>query len=391
MKILIISTLNLSESNGGTVHFTSIAQEFFRAGHTVDVIIPSTGSEEIDSQINAGFFGRVIFSSNTLSKLIPTSKTSINSLSQFFTILLQNPNDYDWVYLRSNLLSLAVLVALKIRGFKYIVTEHNGWFIDELKMMGVSVWQRNIIKYLQITDAKLANLVRAVVPNIRAKLIENGIDGKKVFVAGNGTDINFFQRDNRETTLKKLGFGTEYFYLGFIGDLEPWQGVEVAVNAMAIISQKYPKTRLLIVGGGRQLNYLQETYGHLEFVQFIGAVPYKESNTYINCFDIALLPKHGLANIGYSPIKLYAYAASGRPILASDITGIRELESSQFLVLHNPGSSEDLATKAIDMMSKLEDLAKMSLNARNYAEKYFSWKLVTEKIIQSMESYNALR
>lgn len=389
MKILIISTLNLSESNGGTVHFTSIAQEFCRAGHTVDVIIPSTGNEEIDRQIGIGFFNRVIFSSNTLSKLIPTSKTSINSLSQFFTVLLQNPNDYDWVYLRSNLLSLVVLLALKIRGFKCIATEHNGWFIDELKMMGVSGWQQNVVKYLQITDAKLADLVRAVVPNIKAKLTENGIDDKKIFVAGNGTDINFFHRDIRETSLKKLGLETEYFYLGFIGDLEPWQGVEVAVNAMPIICQKYPKAQLLIVGGGRQLNYLKETYGNLEFVQFLGTVPYKESNDYINCFDIALLPKHGLANIGYSPIKLYAYAATGRPILASDIIGIRELEPAKFLVLHSPGSSEDLATKAIDMMSKLEDLPKMSLNARNYAEKHFSWKLVTEKIIQSMEAYNA--
>ncbi len=389
MKILIIATLNLSESNGGTVHFTSITQEFCRAGHILDVIIPSTGSKEIDHQIATEYFNRVIFSSNTLSKLIPISKTSINSLSQVFTILSQNPQDYDWVYLRSNLLSLAVLLALKLKGFKYIVTEHNGWFIDELTMIGVSKWQQNMIKYLQIMDAKLANLVRTVVPNIKEKLIENGIDHKKIFVAGNGTNINFFKPINRAKILKKLNLKPEYFYLGFIGDLEPWQGVEIAINAMPIICEKYPKTRLLVVGKGRQLDYLQTTYGHLEYVQFLGGVAYTESNDYINSFDIALLPKHGLADIGFSPIKLYAYAAAGRPILASDIIGMRELESAKFLVLHQPGNSEDLAVKTIEMMSKPEDLSKMGLIAREYAEKHFSWQLVTQKIIQAMEKYNS--
>jgi glycosyltransferase involved in cell wall biosynthesis len=388
MKILIISTLNLSNSNGGTVHFTSISQEFRRAGHILDAIIPSTNNQEIDHQIAIKYFDKVIFSSNTLSQLIPISKTSINSLLQIFTILWQSPDNYDWVYLRSNLLSFFVLLALKLRGFKKIVTEHNGWFVDELTMMGVSSWQRNIIKYLQIRDGKLANLVRTVVPNIKEKLIENGIDSQKIFVAGNGTDINFFQPKNREEILNNLNLNPEYFYLGFIGDLEPWQGVEVAINAMSIIYDKYPETRLLVIGGGRKLNYLKETYGNLEYIKFMGVVPYQQSNDYINCFDIALLPKQGLDDIGYSPIKLYAYAAAGRPILASDIRGIKELEPNKFLVLHQPGNSQDLAAKAIQMIHNTEKLAQMGKTAREYAEKNFSWQLVTDKIIQAMENFD---
>lgn len=388
MKILIISTLNLSHSNGGTVHFTSISQEFRRAGHILDAIIPSTNNQAIDQKIANQYFDKVTFSSNKLSKLLPISKTSINSLLQIFTVLQQNPNDYDWVYLRSNLLSFFVLLALKLRGFKKIVSEHNGWFVDELTMMGVSNWQQTIIKYLQIRDAKLATLVRTVVPNIKQKLIENGIDTQKIFVAGNGTDINLFQPKNRQEILNKLNLNPECFYLGFIGDLEPWQGVEVAINAMSKIYDKYPETCLLLIGGGRQLNYLKETYGHLEYIKFMGAVPYQESNDYINCFDIALLPKQGLDEIGYSPIKLYAYAAAGRAILASDIRGIKELEPSKFLVLHQPGNSQDLAAKAIEMISNREKLSQMGIIAREYAEKHFSWQLVTDKIIQAIENYD---
>ena len=157
---------------------------------------------------------------------------------------------------------------------------------------------------------------------------------------------------------------------------------------MSIIYDKYPETRLLVIGGGRQLKYLQETYGHLEYIQFLGSVPYQNSNDYINCFDIALLPKQGLDDIGYSPIKLYAYAAAGRAILASDIRGIKELEPNKFLRLHQPGNSQDLAAKAIEMISHPEQLSQMGMIAREYAEQHFSWKLVTDKIIQAMENYD---
>ncbi|MFM6152141.1 MAG: hypothetical protein ACKPE3_03925, partial [Sphaerospermopsis kisseleviana] len=68
MKILIISTLNLSQSNGGTVHFTSISQEFRRAGHILDAIIPSTNNQAIDQKIANQYFDKVTFSSNKLSK-----------------------------------------------------------------------------------------------------------------------------------------------------------------------------------------------------------------------------------------------------------------------------------------------------------------------------------
>ena len=136
MKILMIATLNLSIPNGGTVHFTSIAQEFRRDGHVVDAILPSTGDKHRDQIIAEKWFDRVTFT-RLLTKIIPVGKTSLNSLSQIFAILTKHPDNYDWVYVRSNILSAAIVLALRLRGFQYIVTEHNGWFASELRQMKV--------------------------------------------------------------------------------------------------------------------------------------------------------------------------------------------------------------------------------------------------------------
>ena len=390
MKILMISTLNLTKSNGGTIHFTSIAQEFRKYGHSITAIIPDIGNNQSAHNLANLSFDKINFSGNNLSKFIPLSKTSINSFAQIFKVLTLNPSDYDWVYIRSNILSLAIILVLRIRGFKYIFAEHNGWFADELAMMGVPNIFIFSIKLLQVMDAHLATKVRAIVPGIKEKLVAQGVQEDKIIVVGNGTNIDLFQPINKQQKLNFLNLDKNCFYFGFIGDLEPWQGVETAIEAMAIICQHYPQSRLLVIGEGRLLETLKQKYGNHQYIQFIGAVPYLKSNDYINFFDIALLPKKGLSDIGYSPIKLYAYAAAGKPILASDIRGIQELASANFLVLHKPDDPQDLASKALNMMSNYNNLKEMGIRARQYAEAHFSWQLVSQKIVQAMQSFKSV-
>jgi len=386
MKILMISTLNLSLPNGGTVHFTSIAQEFRRAGHTVDAIVPSTGDIDKNQAISDKFFDGVTFTPS-LTRMIPVGKTSLNSLAQIFTLFLQRSDRYDWVYLRSSVISALAIAALRTKGFRHIVTEQNGWFADELVQMGVARPWLNVIKQLQLLDAKFATLAIAVVDGIKEKLIENGLPTEKILVVGNGTDPKIFYPLPRQDILQKYGLDPNCFYFGLIGDLERWKGAELAIQAMPLICEAYPHARLLVVGSGRQLGYLQETYRDLQCINFMNAVPYEQSNEYINCFDIALLPLLEFSNIGFSPIKLYAYAASGKPILSSNFRGVRELESSGFITLHENGNYQDLAKQAITMMVDLKKISTMGTMARVYAENNFTWKEIAAKILQQMMTY----
>lgn len=383
MKILMISTLNLSLPNGGTVHFTSIAKEFRRAGHTVDAIVPSTGDISKNQIITEKFFDHVTFTPS-LTRLIPVGKTSLNSLAQIFSILGQKAHGYDWVYLRSSVISSLAISALRLKGFRQIVTEQNGWFADELVQMGVARPWLNLIKQLQLLDAKLATFAIAVVEGIKEKLVEYDLPSEKVLVVGNGTDPKIFYPLPRQEILQKYELDPNCFYLGLIGDLERWKGAELAIQAMPSICETYPHVKLLVVGSGRQLGYLKDTYRDLQCVNFMNEVPYEQSNEYINCFDIALLPLLEFSNIGFSPIKLYAYAASGKPILSSNFRGVRELESTGFINLHENGNYHDLAKQAIAMISDSQKLALMGKKARTYAVQHFTWEAIAAKIVQRM-------
>jgi glycosyltransferase involved in cell wall biosynthesis len=377
----MISTMNLERPNGGTIHFTSIAKEFRKAGNLVHGLVPNFGNLKDSQQVISECFDQVFFSSRFLTKLVPFSQTSVNGLAQIFNILTLNSQNYDCVYLRSHLLSTIVICFLRLRGFRVIITEHNGWFCDEVKTFKGSFFTYFLLKILQTIDGNLSTLVIAVVEGIKEKLVENGVDKDKIAVVGNGVDLDVFYPINRQKIFNKLNLDQNYFYLGLISDLEPWKGTENAIIAMKKIYAECPNTRLLIVGGGRQLEYLKNNYKELDYIFFLGEVPYFESNNYINAFDLALLPLLNLSNIGYSPIKFYAYAAAGRPILASNLRGIRELKKEGFLILHEAGNDEDLATKSINLIKNKSQLKVMGIKARKYAENYFSWGIIANNIL----------
>ena len=286
-----------------------------------------------------------------------------------------------------------MLKALQLRGFKKIFVEHNGWFADELVMMGVPATFKSLLEKLQVAEAERATQIRVVVPGIKEKLMARAKRpaalAEKMVVIGNGADVEHYRPLNREEAIASLGLSPNKLYLGFIGDLDPWQGVEIAIQAMPTIRQQISNAEILIVGAGRQLENLMKTYGHLDHVHFLGSVPYDQSNTYINCFDIALLPKQGLSGIGYSPIKLYTYAATGRTILASRIRGIEEYgQEDGFVTLHQPSNVEDLAQQAIALIQNQPKRTQTAHLARQHAETHFSWQLVADKITHTMQAHD---
>lgn len=404
----MISTLNLAKQNGGKVHFTSLAKGFRAQGHQVDALLATTGNPTVDYKISQHYFDRVTFTSTLLSRLIPVSKTTVNSLAQVLSALRADPSDYDWVYLRSTPLSLFVLRALQLRGFRKIFVEHNGWFADELVMMGVPNRFKFLLESLQTTEAQLATQIRVVVPGIQSKLLARSKAAKHLeahlLVIGNGADIEHYHPINRTDAIQSVGLDPSRFYLGFIGDLDPWQGVDTAIQAMALIRKQIPQAELLVIGAGRQLESLQTQYGNLNYVHFLGTIPYDDSNRYINCFDIALLPKQGLTGIGYSPIKLYTYAATGRTILGSRLRGIEDYGDmdakptpsqkveqeiqAQFIVLHEPGDVQDLAIQACRLIVDRERCDRNAARARTYAETYFSWQRIANQILEAMTNYD---
>jgi len=173
--------------------------------------------------------------------------------------------------------------------------------------------------------------------------------------------------------------------VAYAGHLYPWKGSDVLVRALASL----PETRGLIVGGRRgdgDIARVQNLIHQLELddrVTLTGLVPRANVPERLAGADVLVLPTLATPSARYtSPLKLFEYMASGKPIVASDLAPIREiLTDGENARLVPPGEPAALAAAVRELLA---DRALAERLARAAFDKVtaHSWSRRAEQIEQ---------
>lgn len=163
----------------------------------------------------------------------------------------------------------------------------------------------------------------------------------------------------------------------FVGRLDRRKGLKYLVQGFAIIKAKFPKARLIIVGKGPEKGKLKRLVKKLglEDVELAGLVPGEDLPKYYRTADIALFPAIGDESLG---IVLLEAIASGKPVIATDIPGYREVKGPCFVP---PKDAKALALKTLSLLedeSLRREWAQKSLKA---AQEY-SWEKIGARILE---------
>ena len=137
------------------------------------------------------------------------------------------------------------------------------------------------------------------------------------------------------------------FTIGYAGHLYPWKGVDLVIDAVAALKD----TRGLIVGGHEKEPDLARVKARAEQlhcaarVTFTGLLPPADVAARLRQADVLTLPNpaSAISSTFTSPLKLFEYMASGRPIVASDLPALREiLRDGENALLVEPGNPQAL-------------------------------------------------
>jgi glycosyltransferase involved in cell wall biosynthesis len=149
----------------------------------------------------------------------------------------------------------------------------------------------------------------------------------------------------------------------------------------------------IIVGGDDRgdekgfRNYLN--INHIRNVQVTGYIKSEEVvGSYLSAADVLVLPNsaHDDVSLKYtSPLKLFAYMAARRPIVASDLPSLREVLNENNSVLIKPDSATDLADGIKTVVSDSSLASRISHQALEDVRKY-SWKDRAETIISFIKN-----
>jgi len=176
---------------------------------------------------------------------------------------------------------------------------------------------------------------------------------------------------------------TEPFHVLFAGRLIARKGVPVVIKAIGIVRRSYPNVKLTIVGGGKP-DYVQTLKScavkHHVKARFTGKIPHSRIQQLFRKADCFVCPSQRHEAFGLVNVEAMA---SGLPVVASDIGGIREIvrHGANGYLVKNYKSSAAHAQWIRKLAGNRKLTAKLAKKARVDAVNRFSWKHTASKLI----------
>ena len=182
---------------------------------------------------------------------------------------------------------------------------------------------------------------------------------------------------SREEMRKKFGVDNDMPVFTIIGRIDRFKGHSIAIDAMKAINKNGLKANLFIVGANEDPTILGREDLEREDIRYFDY--YEEIEEIWSVTDIFLIPSISEG----TPLVLVEYFALGKPVIASDISGNRELvEDGMNGFLFRTGDAEELAKK-IEYVTGTDDIGEIGENAR----RFYLEKLSPEKHVAELESF----
>jgi len=231
---------------------------------------------------------------------------------------------------------------------------HTNWFIKELI--------RRRIPMVTITKG------------LKDLYVSTGGDPNKILVSSDAVDVDQFRLSiSKEDARKKVGLPGDKKIVLYAGHLYEYTGVS---NLLGSFKDVNPSVLCVVVGGTEtDIIRLKNKCGDFDNVKIIGKKPHKEIPLYLKSADILVMPYSGKTEITkkfMSPLKLFEYMASGRPIIASDLPSIREILNEEISFFFEPDNPKNLADTINRALNDYENSEKIAQKALTESKKY-SW------------------
>lgn len=183
----------------------------------------------------------------------------------------------------------------------------------------------------------------AVTQTLKNKLIKKGITENKIMVAPDGADIKQFDiQISQEEARKKMSLPLDRKIILYAGHLYKWKGVDVLAEAA-----KYLNNHLIVFIGGtkKDIKIFTSQFKNYKNILILGHKIYSEIPLYLKAADVLVLPnsaKEKISRYWTSPMKMFEYMASRRPIVASDLPSIREVLNKNNAILVEADNQKEL-------------------------------------------------
>ncbi len=238
-----------------------------------------------------------------------------------------------------------------------------------------------VFTWLERLTLKHADIVITICPHL-SEVVKSVAPGKVPFLVEN-TFTDQEERgctgDGAEKVRRTLGIGDAPMVL-YAGTFEAYQGLDILVDAAACVHEERPDVQFVLVGGNpaqvAEVREWVEARGLQDRVHLTGNLSPEEIPCFIEaCTLLVSIRKQGVN----TPLKIYRYMKSGRPIVATrHPTHTQVLDDTMaFLTDVSPDA---VAKGILTALNDPEEAARRAEKARNVARDRYSNAAYREKM-----------
>jgi glycosyltransferase involved in cell wall biosynthesis len=171
----------------------------------------------------------------------------------------------------------------------------------------------------------------------------------------------------------------------YAGTLEPYQGIDLMISGAARILRQRTDVLFLLAGGTRrQVHDYQEQIKKLglsPYFRLLGTRPAKEMPVALQLSHVLMSPRVNGTN---TPLKIYSYLQSGKPIVATNIRTHTQVLDANAALLVNP-EPEAFARGILSVLDDPALAVRLGEGARQLAEARYGYKLILQKTEQVLQ------
>ena len=376
--MLMLAQISLKHPLGSVFHLLEVAEKLQERGYRVKVVAPNLGQFPGKSSVSIQY--------------IPTLHIRFVWIFMwqfflFFYLVYYFVKEHPQVvYIRSAPL---FIIPSFVAGLWRIprVIEVNSFLYEELQLIN---WPKRLMTFVRILEKKVyENAVCVIVVTQRLKEAlhrDYHLSRDRIFVIPNGVNTVLYRPEEKSFVRLQLGLKSPGSFITYVGTFAPWQGLKLLVRCAPIVRRRFPNVQFLIIGDGMEKEIILRSIRDQEIEDlfiFTGWVPYDAVPSYINAADVCVAPFDQRLNqyTGKSPLKVFAYWACAKPVVATDIPEIGELiEDVGGGIVVPPNDVQQLSEALVSLLENPELAGEMGKKGRTIVEQRLSWTSIAGKI-----------
>ena len=265
------------------------------------------------------------------------------------------------------------------KDFKYDLIYSNGLMQRFFKKRWYS--------FLRMNKTVAPQLKQIITPSFNSKkdiALDFDVDMNRICVIPNGLDLTVFKINN--------GLERERFKIVTVASADvPLKGLDTTLKAISLILDKYPNTKLSVVGNPRENGHTERLIRQLNLTNHVSF------KTNLSKEEVAYEYQSSSLAVISSLYEGFGFPAAeamacGTPIISSNSSALPEIVQD-FGQLYEPGNSDALKECIENFYLNRPSFNNLAQEGSLYANETFNWEKIAldyeEQFLETIEKFNS--